>query len=197
MSHTRTYALAIAALLALPLAACSSADGDETPPDAVAQDTAADDDAVVEGDAEPDADTDTDTSGPDTDDPCLLSGAEIESVMGGSFDDGQLNTEVSSSPDFYCEYTNADAGVVGLVVVLTVPPRGFSIADRRGTYETMTDNIADVTVAGADDAYSVDEWTVLAQKGGYGLTVQNLEKVEGDPDGQTIALTELAVANLG
>jgi predicted small lipoprotein YifL len=201
MSHTRTYALAIAAIFALPLAACSGSGGEETPPDAVTEDAAVVDNTdtnsapATDTDAAPD--TNSDTSSIDTEDPCVLTGAEINSVMGGSFDDGQLNTEFSSKPDFYCEYTNADTGVVGLVVVLTVPPRGFSIEDRRGTYETVTDNIADVTVAGADSAYSVDEWTVLAQKGGYSFTIQNLQRTEGDPDGDTVALTELAVANLG
>ncbi|WP_430867305.1 hypothetical protein [Demequina aurantiaca] len=206
MSHPRTYALTLAVLLALPLAACSGSSGDDPLADPDVVDAAATGDGSTEElstsgsepttDADANTDNDSSASDLDSDDPCVLTAAQISSVTGGSYDEGQVNAEVSSDPVYYCEYLNTDADVVGLVIVLTTP-RGFSIDSQRPTYETVSDNVVDVTVAGADSAYSVEEWTVLAQVGDYGLTVQNLEKVEGDPDGETVALAELAVANLG
>lgn len=206
MSHSRVYAFALAVFLAFPLAACSSSDSEETTPGESPVEVPATDDETTPVDAatnEP-APDDAVTANPDdaaasnngAEDPCLLTGAEISSVLGGSYDDGALNTELSSSPVFYREYFNTDTEAIALAIVLTTP-RGFSAAAQRPTYESVRSNVVDVTIPGATDAYSVDASVVLAQVGEYGFTVQNYEKFEDDSDGTTVKLAELTVANFG
>jgi len=185
----------VVALLAFPLAACASSDGDEAAPEESVVDASVVETEPADG-GEPTTEPDTDAAptGSEKEDPCVLSGADVTSVMGGTYDDGEINTELSSSPVFYCQYTSTETGEPALVVTL-IAPNGFSIADQRPTHESVSSDVVDATVAGADSAYTVDQTTVLAQVGDYGFVVQNFEVSGDDPAADVLALAALAVAN--
>ncbi len=192
--RTRALPLACAApIIALALAACS---GDATPAaEAAAPGNTA---AVAPGNsaaAEP-ASESRRTDDSMTLHPCLLTGDEVASVLGGTYDDGVLNTEFSGFPNYICDYTDTDTGVAN-VAITAIMPRGFSAEQQRPGYESQFDDVVDVTLTGADYAFTAGGGTIVAaQVGEYTVFVGNLANGDSDPDGNTVRLAEIAVGSV-
>ena len=192
----RTQALVLAfvtSAFALALAACSA---DATPSaEAAAPGNTA---AAAPGNT---AAAEPASEGRPTDDnmslhPCLLSAAEIASVLGGNYDDGVLNTDFSEFPNYICDYTNSDTGVASIAITVVVP-RGFSAQDQRPGFESAYGDVVDVTLAGADYAFTAGGGSIVAaQVGDYGVFVASNENIEGDPAGNAVRLAEIAVGNV-
>ncbi len=191
--RTRALPLAFAApIIALALAACSA---DATP----AAEAAAPGSTAAVASAQSAAAEPASESRP-TDDhmslhPCLLTGNDLASVLDGNYDDGVLNAEFSEFPNYICEYTNTDTGV-GAIVITVVVPRGFSAQDQRPGYEELFGDVVDVTLTGADYAFTASGGSIVAaQVGEYGVYVASNENKGSDPDGNTVRLAEIAVGN--
>ena len=199
----RTHALKLAfatSAIALALAACS-ADATLSAEAAAPGNT----EAAAPGNTEAAAPGNTAAAEPasdsrPTDDdmslhPCLLSGAEVASVLGGDYDDGVLNTDFSGFPNYICDYTNTDTGVASIAITVVVPG-GFTAQDQRPGFESAYDDVVDVTLTGADYAFTAGGGAIVAaQVGEYGVFVASNESIEGDPDGNTVRLAEIAVGN--
>ncbi len=192
--RTRALALAVAtSAVALALAACSADATPSAEPDAPGQ-TA----AVAPGNsaaAEP-ASESRPTDDSMTLHPCLLTGDEVARVLGGTYDDGVLNTELSGFPNYICDYTNTDTGVAN-VAITAIMPRGFSAEQQRPGYDDAYGDVVDVTLTGADYAFTAGGGTIVAaQVGEYTVFVGNLANGDSDPDGNTVRLAENAVGNI-
>ena len=200
MMRTRTLSLAFAtSAMALALAACSadadpgsvsvSVDEAAAPAQTSAETSAAGPTPEVDAESRP------------TDDsmeihPCLLTGDEVAGVLGGHYGDGVLNADFSGFPNYICDYTNTDTGVA-TVAVTAIMPRGFSAEQQRPGYEEVYDDVVDVTLAGADYAFTAGAGTVVAaQVGEYTIFVGNLANGDSDPDGNTLRLAQIAVGNV-
>lgn len=196
MMKTSTFSLAIAvSAIALALAACS-ADAD---PEAVGEAAAPDQTATVAPDnsdvAEP-ASESRPTDDSMTLNPCLLTGDEVASVLGGAYDDGVLNMEFSGFPNYICDYTNTDTGVAN-VAITAIMPRGFSAEQQRPGYDDAYGDVVDVTLTGADYSFTASGGTIVAaQVGEYTVFVGNLTNEDSDPDGNTLRLAQIAVDNV-
>lgn len=128
--------------------------------------------------------------------PCLLTGEDLASVLGGTYDDGVLNADFSEFPNYICDYTNTDTGVAAIAITVVVP-RGFSAQDQRPGYESAYGDVVDVTLKGADYAFTASGGSIVAaQVGEYGVFVASNENKESDPDGNTVRLAEIAVGNV-
>lgn len=196
--RTRRYSLTLAlatTVMALALAACSADADPETVDEAAAPGQASAAESASGLATEPDA-----ASRP-TDDsmeihPCLLTGADLASVLGGAYDDGILAAEFSEFPNYLCEYTNTETGV-GALVITVVMPRGFSAQDQRPGYESQFDDVVDVTLPGADYAFAASGGSIVAaQVGEYTVYLANNQDKGADPDGNTLRLAQIAVDNV-
>ena len=195
MMKTSTFSLAIAvSAIALALAACS-ADAD---PEAVGEAAAPDQTATVAPDNSDVAEVASESRPTDdsmTLNPCLLTGDEVASVLGGAYDDGVLNMEFSGFPNYICDYTNTDTGVAN-VAITAIMPRGFTAEQQRPGYESTFADVVDVTVEGADYAFTAKGGTIVAvQVGEYTLFVASNANGDSDPDGHTLRLAQIAVSH--
>jgi len=196
MMRTRTLSLAFAtSVIALALAACS-ADGDPGSVDEAAAPGRASTETVSEV-STPEAEADSrPTDDSMTIHPCLLTGDEVAGVLGGTYDDGVLNTELSGFPNYICDYTNTDTGVA-TVAVTAIMPRGFSAEQQRPGYEEVYDDVVDATLTGADYAFTAGAGTIVAaQVGEYTIFVGNVANGDSDPAGNTLRLAQIAVGNV-
>ncbi len=186
--RTQRIALAFAASLAvLALTACSgdAKSSDESVAPAVPGETSV-------ADADPGALPAGDTMQIH---PCLLTGEEVASVLDGNYDDGVLNKDFSEYPNYICNYTNTDTGATALGITV-VMPRGYTAQEQRPGYEDGFADVVDVTLAGADYAFTAGGGSiVISQVGVYGIFVANNENKGDDPDGNTLRLAQIAVSH--
>lgn len=128
--------------------------------------------------------------------PCLLTGDDVASVLGGNYDDGVLNTDFSEFPNYICDYTNTDTGAA-TVAITAIMPRGFSAEQQRPGFDSTYGDVVDVTVTGADYAFTAGGGTIVAvQVGEYTVFVANNANGDSDPDGNTLSLAQIAVGNV-
>jgi hypothetical protein len=135
-------ALGLSAIaLALALSGCSSS---ETPP------------------ADPDSSTSPGGTSPEgaLPDPCsLLTAPQIEAVSEYSFAEGEFNPQLSTSWQSICEWYATDATVTFVQIVITAD--ASTVALQRETAEDMMGGSVDVTVPGAENAYTVAGGSIL------------------------------------
>jgi hypothetical protein len=196
-STSTSTATATAIALALTLASCSADATTSAEVAAPEQSTAAptQTSAVQTSAAEP-ASESRPTDDSMTLHPCLLTGDEVASVLGGNYDDGVLNMELSGFPNYICDYTNTDTGAA-TVAITAIMPRGFSAEQQRPGFDSTYDDAVDVTLTGSDYAFTADGGTIVAaQVGDYSVFVASNANGDSDPDGSTVRLAQIAVGNV-
>ncbi|WNM28205.1 hypothetical protein RN607_04165 [Demequina capsici] len=191
-SRTSTSHALLAAsvvLASLSLTACESAVADPAVQTTEAQ-------YVVEDAASEQANADPSAISPDLPDPCaLLDPASIESVVGLAFKDGQFNAILSSTDLAVCEwYASGDSYST---VQVQVEPMTGTFDEAKATAEADYGATTDVTVPGADEAFTAQDGTVVElAAAGYLVTVLHYADEWTDLTEVTTGLAELAAANL-
>lgn len=128
-------------------------------------------------------------------DPCtLLTVAQIEAASGLSFGEGELNPQLSTSWQSICEWYSTDANFTFVQVVITAD--ASTVAAQRETAEDMMGASVDVTVPGAENAYTVAGGSILGMGvEDYFVQVAYMTTGLGDVTSVTTALAaEVATA---
>ncbi len=128
-------------------------------------------------------------------DPCaLLTPDDLESVVGTAFGDGAVNADLSTDFQSICEWSAADESFLFVQVLVT--DGSASVATQRQSAQEFLGETSDVSVAGATEAYTVANGSILGMAvGGRFVQVSLLSSSIDDLTADTVALAQIVAGN--